>query len=117
MRRRKIACESFMSTFTHARAEARATYSSDSAAVLFWCMANPAMAALIGFTLDGAGGAALGLGLGIGLVTAPSVLARAPAWKARLWAGLRPHVATGLQRFAAYLPTWLLRTFDRRGHS
>jgi hypothetical protein len=98
---------------TNAHARAHHDLSS-TGAELFWRIANPIMAGLIGFYWANATGAVVGASLAIALPFLPAALKQVfPVLrKAMRWAA--PHIETAWGRLLAYLPLSLVRVIERR---
>lgn len=106
-----------MTVQARARAPAHASSSTHAGEDLFWRIANPIMAGLIGLILAGSSGAIAGLIAGIALSYVPAIPAalrqvRAVARRLSLWAA--PHLGTAWERFAAYLPMSVIRAMAQR---
>jgi hypothetical protein len=81
---------------------------------IFWRIANPIMAGLIGFHLADITGAVVGAGLAVvlpflrvALKQLSPVLHNAARW-------IAPHLQTARGRLLAYLPLGLIRVIERR---
>jgi hypothetical protein len=100
----------------HLSAYARAHDAPDSdRAELFWRIANPIMAGLIGFYWVNATGAFFGAVLAIALPFLPAALKRISPFlrnNAARWSA--PHLQTAWGRLLAYLPLSLVRVIERR---
>jgi len=98
-------------TNAHARAHHEP---SSTGAELFWRIANPIMAGLIGFYGANATGAFIGAGLAIALPFLPATLKLLSAMLRKAMQWIAPHIETAWGRLLAYLPLSLLRAFERR---
>jgi hypothetical protein len=98
----------------HLSAHARAHDAPDSdRAELFWRIANPIMAGLIGFYWANATGAFFGAGLAIALPFLPAALKQLSLLLHNAARRIAPHLETAWGRLLAYLPLGLLRLIER----
>jgi hypothetical protein len=99
----------------HLSAHARAHHAPDSDRTeLFWRIANPIMAGLIGFHLADITGAVVGAGLAVALPFIPAALNQLSALLCNTARWIAPHLQTAWGRLLAYLPLSLLRVIERR---
>ncbi len=97
-------------TNAHARAQYEPSFTG---AELFWRIANPIMAGLIGFYWADSTGALIGAGLAVAPPFIPAVLQQlSPLLRnAARWSA--PHLQTAWGGLLAYLPLSLLGAFER----
>ncbi len=96
-------------------APARAHHeSSTNGADLFWRIANPIMAGLIGFYWANATGAVFGAVLAISLPFVPAALRHLSHLLRNAARWIAPHIETAWGRLLAYLPLSLVRVIARR---
>jgi hypothetical protein len=99
----------------HLSAHARAHHAPDSdRADLFWRIANPIMAGLIGFYWANAAGAFFGAVLAIALPFLPAALKQLSLLLRNATRRIAPHLETAWGRLLAYLPLSLGRVIARR---
>lgn len=96
-------------------AHTRAHYAPDSdRAELFWRIANPIMAGLIGFYWANATGAFFGAVLAIALPFLPAAPKQLSLLLRNAARRIAPHLETAWGRLLAYLPLSLVRVIERR---
>ncbi len=99
----------------HLSAHAPAHHAPDSDRTeLFWWIANPIMAGLIGFYWADAAGAFFGAVLAIALPFPPAALRQLLLLLRTAARRIAPHLETAWGRFLAYLPLSLVRVIERR---
>lgn len=91
-------------------AAARRPAPAESLEIVLWRVANPALAALIGWSLAGARGALDGLILGLMLILVPEAARRAPVWLAKLSRVAQARLCS----LMGYLPPHLARRLQQR---
>ena len=87
---------------------------SSTGAELFWRIANPIMAGLIGFYWANATGAVIGATLAIALPFLTAALKQVSPLLRNAARRIAPHLQTGWGRLLAYLPLSLVRFLERR---